>query len=154
MKVDGLKFTDALQIERCPKILGNVDVQAIAIGIDEAETWPLGPGSAAPTSALRLCGSAQPAPLESPEPYRESHSIVGLEPGTGSSNTPGRIRLLFANQPSTSSMPRAISEIEHTTTGGKKKTQVRGYAERAESTALVAPWPESPVSKNGWNGKT
>src|SRR4029077_9674663 len=36
MKVDGLKFTDALQIERCPEILGNVDMQAIAIGIDEA----------------------------------------------------------------------------------------------------------------------
>jgi hypothetical protein len=51
-------------------------------------------------------------------------------------------------------MPRAISEIEHKTTGGKKKTQVRGYAERAESTASVAPWTESTVSKNdGWNGK-
>src|ERR1700722_954856 len=36
MKVDGLKFTDALQVERCPEILCNVDMQAIAIGIDEA----------------------------------------------------------------------------------------------------------------------
>src|SRR6266481_3503216 len=36
MKVDGLKFTDALQIERCPEILGNVDMQAISIGIEEA----------------------------------------------------------------------------------------------------------------------
>jgi hypothetical protein len=44
---------------------------------------------------------------------------------------------LFANQPSTSSGLRAISEIEHTTTGGKTKLQVRGYAEKAESTASV-----------------
>ena len=34
-------------------------------------------------------------------------------------------------------MPRAISEMEHKTTGGKTKLQVRGYAERAESTASV-----------------
>src|ERR1700722_9715905 len=35
MKVDGLKLADALKVERCAEILGNVDMQAISIGIDE-----------------------------------------------------------------------------------------------------------------------
>src|SRR6266849_1529778 len=36
MKVDGLKFTDALKVERCPEIPHDVDVQMISIGIEEA----------------------------------------------------------------------------------------------------------------------
>src|SRR6266478_7016092 len=54
MKVDRLKFTDALQIERCPKILGNVDVQAIAIGIDEA-------CNGARPSGQQICSRSKPS---------------------------------------------------------------------------------------------
>src|ERR1700722_3523015 len=36
MKVGGLKFTDALKVERSAEILGNVDMQAISMGIEEA----------------------------------------------------------------------------------------------------------------------
>jgi len=36
MKVDGLKFTDALNIERRTEIFRNVEMQVISIGVDEA----------------------------------------------------------------------------------------------------------------------
>ena len=46
--------TDALQIERSPKILGNVDVQAIAIGIDEA-------CNGARPSGQQICSRSKPS---------------------------------------------------------------------------------------------
>src|SRR5450759_885278 len=35
MKVDRLKFTDVLQVERCPKIPRNVDMQPISVRIEK-----------------------------------------------------------------------------------------------------------------------